>query len=170
MGGITSRMTSKVYNTTSRNIKLSIDKSSPLDQYTRIKLYVNDLLIFDYYDLDNHFTQGGFGLRSSEYTKNVITALDGTNASMAKQIYQRIISDPNHYILAYYGFVGTEDYTLAQYRSEPGIGGVISLSPTDFYKIQLLLDLHYPGVYEVVNAREFMTFAQMYQNTYGTLR
>jgi hypothetical protein len=127
MGGITSRMTSKVYNTTSRNIKLSIDKSSPLDQYTRIKLYVNDLLIFDYYDLDNHFTQGGFGLRSSEYTKNVITALDGTNASMAKQIYQRIISDPNHYILAYYGFVGTEDYTLAQYRSEPGIGGVISL-------------------------------------------
>jgi len=170
ISGVETTLASKVYSTTSRQIKLSIDKSTPLDLYTRIKLYVNDLLIFEYFDEDNTFVQGGFGLRSDEPTKNVITNLDGTDSSMAKQIYNRIITDPNHYILAYYGFVGSEDYTLAQYRSEPGIGGVISLSPTDFYKIQLLLDLNYSGVYEVVNAREFMTFAQNYMQTYGTLR
>lgn len=170
VAGITSELSSKMYTTASRNIKVSIDKSTPLDEYTRIKLYVNDLLIFDYYDSDNSFTSGGFGIRTSEPTRHVVSSLDGTHMSMAKQIYQRIITDPNHYILAYYGFVGTEDYTLAQYRSEPGVGGVISLSPTDFYKIQLLLDHNYPGVYEVVNAREFMTFASTYQQTYGTLR
>lgn len=170
VSGITSELASRIYTTTSRNIKISIDKSTPLDEFTRIKLYINDLLIFDYYDTNNSFISGGFGIRTVESTRNIVTSLDGTIMSMAKQIYQRIITDPNHYILAYYGFVGTEDYTLAQYRSEPGVGGVISLSPTDFYKIQLLLDQNYPGVYEVVNAREFMTFATTYQQTYGTLR
>lgn len=168
--GVVTVLMSKIYSTTSRQIKLSVDHSTPLDTHTRIKLYVNDLKIFEFYDVENTFTQGGFALKSEESTKSVITNLDGTKYSMAKQIYNRIISDTNHYILAYYGFVGTEDYTNAQYRTEPGIGGVISLSPTDFYKIQLLLDLHYPGVYEIVNAREFMQFAKQYQQYYGTLR
>ncbi len=170
VGGIITTLMSKIYTTATRQVKLSIDRSTPLDEHTRIKLYVNDLKIFEFYDIDNSFVEGGFAIRSDQNTKSVIMNLDGTRQSMAKQIYQRIISDPNHYILAYYGFVGTEEYTLAQYRTEPGIGDVISLSPTDFYKIQLLLDLHYPGVYEIVNAREFMQFAVQYQQYYGTLR
>jgi hypothetical protein len=170
VNGTLTTLMSKVYSTTSRQIKLSIDHSTPLDEYTRIKLYVNDLKIFEFYDVENSFVEGGITLSSEETTKSVITNLDGTRYSMAEQIYNRIINDTNHYILAYYGFVGTEEYTLAQYRTEPGIGGVISLSPTDFYKIQLLLELHYPGVYEVVNAREFMQFAEQYQQYYGTLR
>lgn len=170
VNGIITELASKVYTTSSRQIKISIDHSTPLDEYTRIKLYVNDFKIFEYYDVENSFVEGGISLSSEETTKSMITNLDGTRFSMAKQIYNRIINDTNHYILAYYGFVGTEEYTLAQYRTEPGIGGVISLSPTDFYKIQLLLDLHYPGVYEIVNAREFMQFAEQYQDYYGTLR
>lgn len=170
IGGITSTLSSRNYSTATRNIKISIDHSTPLDTYTRIKVYVNDLKIFEVYDDEPTLIEGGYGIRSTENTKGVVTTLDGTHYSMAKQIYRQIIQDPNRFIVAYYGFVGTEEYTLAQYRTEPGIGGVISLSPTDFYKIQLLLDLHHPGVYEIVNAREFMQFAAAYQQNNGTLR
>ncbi|RJX25936.1 MAG: hypothetical protein C4537_03525 [Acholeplasma sp.] len=170
INGVETVLSSKVYNTATRNIKLSIDHSTPLDQYTRIKLYVNDLKIFEYFDAENHFTEGGYAIETEGITTDVVTNLQGTRFSMAEQIFNSIVNDNNHFILAYYGFVGTEEYTLAQYRTEPGIGGVISLSPTDFYKIKLLLDLHYPGEYEIVNAREFMEFAVTYQQYYGTLR
>ncbi len=170
INGVETILSSRVYNTTTRNIKLSIDHSTPLDTYTRIKLYVNDLKIFEYFDAENHFIEGGYALETEGVTTEVITNLQGTRFSMAEQIFNSIVNDNNHYILAYYGFVGTEEYTLAQYRTEPGIGAVISLSPTDFYKIKLLLDLHYPGEYEIVNAREFMEFAVTYQQYYGTLR
>jgi hypothetical protein len=170
INGVETVLSSKVYNTATRNIKLSIDHSTPLDQYTRIKLYVNDLKIFEYFDAENHFTEGGYAIETEGITTDVVTNLQGTRFSMAEQIFNSIVNDTNHFILAYYGFVGTEEYTLAQYRTEPGIGGVISLSPTDFYKIKLLLDLHYPGEYEIVNAREFMEFAVTYQQYYGTLR
>ncbi len=158
------------YHTSTRKVKLSIDKATPIDPFTRIKLYVNDLKIFDYYDLDNTFTEGGYGIFSDDAISSTFLSFNGTKWSMAQAIYQRIINDTNRFILAYYGFVGTDEYGNAQYRTEPGIGGVISLSPTDFYKIKILLEQNYPGVYEIVHANEFMQYAKQYQAYYGNLK
>jgi hypothetical protein len=158
------------YHQASRKIKVSIDKSTPLDTYVRIKLYINDLKIIEVYDNEDVLISGGFKLFSDDGVAQTFSNVNGTKYSMAQAIYRRIIQDPNRFILAYYGFVGTEEYTKAQYRSEPGIGGVISLSPTDFYKISLLLALNYPDVYEIVLAPEFLEFATTYQDYYGTLR
>jgi len=158
------------YHTSSRKVKVSVDQSSLVHPYPRIKLYVNDLKIIDLYDHDFMYSSGGFGLFSDDAISTTFTNLTGTKYSMANAIYNRIISDPNRFILAYYGFVGTDEYGDAQYRTEPGVGGVISLSPTDFYHIQLMLNLNYPGVYEVVHANEFLDYAKSYQAYYGNLR
>lgn len=170
VAGIEETLKSQTFHSSTRIIKVSIDKATPLDEYTRIKLYVNDWKIFDFYDLDNAFVEGGFGIYSEDTIASTFLKFTGTKYSMAQAIYQRIVSDSNRFILAYYGFVGTEEYGNAQYRTEPGIGGVISLSPTDFYKIQLLLDANDPGRYEIVHANEFMQYAKQYQDYYGSLK
>lgn len=158
------------YHTTSRKVKLSIDHSSLIDPYPRIKLYINDLKIIDVFDKAFVHTSGGFGLFSDDSISTTFTKLTGTKYSMAESIYNRIIQDSNRFILAYYGFVGTDEYGNAQYRTEPGIGGVISLSPTDFYNIKLMLEKNYPDVYEIVHANEFLEYAKTYQAYYGNLR
>ncbi len=170
VAGIEETMFSLNYHTSSRKVKVSVDQSSLVHPYPRIKLYVNDLKIIDLYDHDFMYSSGGFGLFSDDAISTTFTNLTGTKYSMANAIYNRIISDPNRFILAYYGFVGTDEYGDAQYRTEPGVGGVISLSPTDFYHIQLMLNLNYPGVYEVVHANEFLDYAKSYQAYYGNLR
>lgn len=158
------------YHTSTRKVKLSIDQATSIDLYPRIKLYVNDLKIFDYYDKDITFQQGGYGIYSDDAISSTFLTFTGTKWSMAQAIYNRIITDSNRFIVAYYGFVGTDEYGNAQYRTEPGVGGVISLSPTDFYKIKLMLDQNYPGVYEIVHANEFMQYAKQYQAYYGNLK
>jgi hypothetical protein len=147
-----------------------IDKATPYDQYTKITLYVNDVLVIEYYDHLNHFVQGGFGLFSELGVIETFKDLKGTKYSQAQSIYRRIISDEHRFIVAYYGFVGGTNHTQSMYRSEPGMNAVISLSPTDFYKIQLLLEQSHPGIYQIVNAHEFLTYAQTYQNQENTLR
>jgi hypothetical protein len=170
IGGIEEVLHDLTFNTSSRKVKVSIDQSTPLDLFPRIKLYVNDLKVIEYYDLDNTFNQGGFGLFTDDQISSTFTNLTGSKFSMAMAIYNRIVQDSNRFIMAYYGFVGTEEYTNAQYRTEPGIGGVISLSPTDFYKIKLMLDINYPNTYEIVHANEFLEYAKTYQAYYGNLR
>jgi hypothetical protein len=160
----------RIFNLSSKRVKMIVDKATPLDPYTRITLYVNDLIVIDHYDLNNHYTEGGFGLFSDIGVLATFQSLNGTRLSQAQFIYRRILTDPNRFIMAYYGFVGGTNHTLSMYRSEPGINGVISLSPTDFYKIHLLLEQSHPGVYEIVNAHEFLTYAMAYQDQYGTLR
>jgi hypothetical protein len=159
----------QTYYEETKNIKVSIDKSSPLDSYVRIKLTINDLPIIDLYDFDNTFTSGGYALSSSSGVLETFKNLNGTRYSQAQAIYRRIIHDSYRFIVAYYGFVGTDRYHLSMYRSEPGIGGVISLSPTDFLKIKMMLEENHPDAYEIVNAKTFIDFANSYQQYYGTL-
>lgn len=161
---------SKVFDLSSKRVKMIIDKATPYDQYTKITLYVNDVLVIEYYDHLNHFVQGGFGLFSELGVIETFKDLKGTKYSQAQSIYRRIISDEHRFIVAYYGFVGGTNHTQSMYRSEPGMNAVISLSPTDFYKIQLLLEQSHPGIYQIVNAHEFLTYAQTYQNQENTLR
>jgi hypothetical protein len=158
------------YNVLNKKVKISIDKSTPLDDFVHIRMYVNDLVVIDYYDQANSFTKGGFAMFSELSVEQAFSNINGSNQSMAMAVYQRILNSRDQFIMPYYGFVGGEDHTKSMYRSEPGVGKVMSLSPTDFYKIKLLLDLNYPNTYEIVNALEFMTFATQYQNYYGTLR
>jgi hypothetical protein len=161
---------SRVFNVSNRNIKMIIDRSSPLDDHTRITLYVNDLRVIDWIDHSNYQTSGGMAVFSNDGVQQVFGNLTGTRFSQAQFIYRRITNDLNRFIVAYYGFMGGEDHTMSMYRSEPGINGVISLSPTDVYKIHLMLEASHPGLYQIVNAHEFITYATRYQNYYGTLR
>ncbi|MFP4187749.1 MAG: hypothetical protein ACLFSU_06240, partial [Acholeplasmataceae bacterium] len=160
----------KRYYDETKDIKVSIDKSSPLDSYVRIKLTINDLLILDHYDFDNTFTSGGYALSSARGVEETFQNLAGTRYSQAQMIYRRIIRDSYRFIVAYYGFVGTDRYQLSMYRSEPGIGDVISLSPTDFLKIEMMLEESHPDAYEIVNARTFIDYANSYQQYHGTLK
>jgi len=164
VGGVENVLKTQSFHTATRNIKVSIDKSSPIDEYTR------NLKVLEYYDLANTFVEGGFGIYSEDQISATFQNFTGTKYSMAQFIYNRIVSDTNQFILAYYGFVGTEEYGNAQYLTEPGIGDVVSLSPTDFYKIQLMLHANHPGVYEIVLADEFLSYAKQHQDYYGNLK
>ncbi|TVP85102.1 MAG: hypothetical protein EA375_05345 [Acholeplasmataceae bacterium] len=169
-GGAEEPIDSRIFNMSGRQVKVSIDKSTPLDEHVRIMLTVNDLVIIDHHEVDAHVERGGFALFSEDGVTQTFQHLTGTRDSMARQIYHRIVNDNNRFIVAYYGFVGSPDHSLSMYRSEPGIQGVISLSPTDFYKIHLMLEASHPGVYQIVNAYEFLDYANQYQQYFGTLR
>ena len=69
-------------------------------------------------------------------------------------------NDPNQFIVGYYGVVFDHDFTLSQYKTEPGPGEVVSLSPTDLYRIQLLLHENHPNEYVIINMDEFYTYLQ----------
>ena len=161
---------SKTFDLSTKRVKMIIDKATPYDTYTKITLYINDLIVIEYEDHQNYFEEGGFGLFSEIGVDQSFKDLKGTKFSQAQSIYQRIISDQHTFIVAYYGFVGGTNHTQSMYKSEPGINAVISLSPTDFYKIQLLLEQSHPSLYEIVNAHEFLTYASIYQNQYNTLK
>lgn len=138
------------------DLRVTIDRSSPLDSQTHIVVYLNKQRIINVHD--DTFESGGFRLYAEEGVTDVWQNLQGRHFSQAYDIYQRIISSNLDFICAYYGPVFAPDFTESQYRVEPGPGEVMSLSPRDFYAVHLLLEASHPGVYHIVNMHEFYTY------------
>ncbi len=166
---VTKTLYEKRFFVNERKFKLSVEHS-PIHGLPRIKLTINDLEIFDIYDHDNTFKQGGFEIKSEIQITEYIKEFRGSNRSIAMSVYDNITRDTNRFIVGYYGFMGSINYKDAQYRSEPGIGDVISLSPLDIYIISLELEKNFPNQYEITNLREFMEYSSRYFDKYQTLR
>ena len=135
---------------------ISVDGSNIYLDKTLITVYLDQTRIF--HIEDETFSSGGFDFFSENTIPSTFTNVKGLHMSQSEEIYHKIINDPNDFIVGYYGVVFDNDFTLSQYHTEPGPGEVISLSPTDFYRIALLLEENYPGLYEIVNMDEFYTY------------
>lgn len=160
VGGTTLEIGSVVASTIgSHELIISVDKSSSMLDSTVITVYLDKERIFHENDLS--FFEGGFTFTSDAGVTSVFRNVVGQHKSQSEEIFDKIIQDPNDFIVGYYGVVFDHDFTLSQYHTEPGPGEVVSLSPTDFYRIQLLLEEMYPGEYVIVNMDEFYTYLEL---------
>ena len=141
-----------------KELIITVDKSSSLLSQTEIIVYLDQSRIIN--EKDSSFSSGGFKLYSEEDFNQTFKNLKGLHKSQSEEIYDKILNDPNQFIVGYYGVVFDHDFTLSQYHTEPGPGEVISLSPTDFLRIQLLLEENYPNEYIIVNMDEFYTYLE----------
>gem|GEM_PF-2958631 len=139
-----------------KNLIVAIDRSSSIMTHTTIAVYVDKQRIIKL--TDETFGNGSFSLYSEEGVVGTFQSLQGKHLSQADEIYYKILNDPRKFIVGYYGVVFAKDFTESQYRVEPGPGEVISMSPTDFFKIQVKLNETHPGQYAIVNMDEFYTY------------
>ncbi len=137
---------------------VSVDRSSSMLDETVISVYFDKTRLFHLEDAS--FAEGGFELITEASVTTTFTNLIGQHMGQAEEIYHKILNDPNQFVVGYYGVVFDHDFTLSQYKTEPGPGEVVSLSPTDFYRIMLLLDENHPDEYVIVNMEEFYTYLQ----------
>jgi hypothetical protein len=140
----------------SHELIVSVDRSSSLLESTRITVYFDQDRIFHLED--NAFTEGGFSFLSDAGVPTTFRNVKGQHLSQAEEIYYKILNDPNQFVVGYYGVMFDHDFPLSQYHTEPGPGEVVSLSPTDVYKIALLLEENHPEEYVIVNMDEFYTY------------
>jgi hypothetical protein len=159
----------KRFHVNERNFKITIENSK-IHDYPRIQLILNDLKVLDIYDRHKAFTSGGFSIKSTRNIETYLINFNGSNRSIAMSVYDNIIRDSNQFIIAYYGFMGTSQYEYAQYRSEPGIGDVMSLSSMDIHYIIEALHKNHPNQYQITHLKEFMEYAGRYFDKYQTLR
>lgn len=140
----------------SHELIVSVDRSSSLLTSTQISIYFDQERLFHL--TDDTFADGGFSFTSLAGVSNVFQNIKGQHLSQAEEIYYKILADPNQFVVGYYGVMFDHDFTLSQYHTEPGPGEVVSLSPTDVYKIARLLEENHPDTYVVVNMDEFYTY------------